>query len=169
METTNTISFKQDLENLQKYLFHFAYKLTSNREDASDLLQDTSLKALRNADRFVPGTNFKAWMSTIMKNIFINRYRKIMCSQTRVEYTDNPYLLNLSQDSGCNTDGNCDLKEIVRAIHGLPVEQKIPVIMCASGFKYVEIAQKLNVPIGTVKSRIYVARVKLQAELREFI
>jgi RNA polymerase sigma-70 factor (ECF subfamily) len=165
----NTISFKNNLENIQKYLFGFAYKLTANREDANDLLQDASLNALNNEDKFVPGTNFKAWMSTIMKNIFINRYRKIMCSQTRIDYTDNLYILNLPQDSECHVDGNCDLKEIVRAIHGLPVEQKIPITMYVSGFKYVEIAQKLELPLGTVKSRIHVARVKLQAELQDFI
>jgi RNA polymerase sigma-70 factor (ECF subfamily) len=165
----NTVSFKNNLENIQKYLLGFAYKLTGNREDANDLLQETSLKALCNENKFVPDTNFEAWMSTIMKNLFINRYRKTMSSQARVEYTDNPYLLNLAKDSGCNTDGNYDLKEIVRAIHGLPVEQKIPVTMYASGFKYIEIARKLNIPTGTVKSRIHFARIKLQAELREFI
>ncbi|KAA6316976.1 ECF RNA polymerase sigma factor EcfG [termite gut metagenome] len=165
----NTISFKQDLENIQKYLLGFAYKLTANREDANDLLQDTSLKALRNEGKFIPGTNFKAWMCTIMKNLFINNYRKTVSGQIRINYTDSLYLLNLPQDSKCHTDGNCDLKEIVHAIHELPLEQKIPISMYASGFKYVEIARKLHLPMGTVKTRIHVARVKLQAELQDFV
>ncbi|KAA6346414.1 ECF RNA polymerase sigma factor EcfG [termite gut metagenome] len=165
----NSVSFKQDLGNIQKYLSGFAYKLTGNREDANDLLQDTSLKDLRNEEKFIQGTNFKAWMCTIMKNLFINNYRKTVGGQLRINYTDNLYLLNFSQDSGCNADGNCDLKEIVRAIHGLPVEQKIPITMYASGFKYIEIAQRLSIPLGTVKSRIAFARRNLQAELQDFI
>ncbi|KAA6351241.1 ECF RNA polymerase sigma factor EcfG [termite gut metagenome] len=165
----NSVNFQQNLENIQKYLFGFACQLTGNREDASDLLQDTSLKALRNEDKFVPGTNFKAWMGTMMKNIFINNYRKTACSQIRIDYTDNLYILDLPQNSECHVDGNCDLKEIVHAIHELPLEQRIPISMYASGFKYVEITRRLNLPMGTVKTRIYSARVKLKAELQDFI
>ena len=78
----------------QEELLRFAYKLTANREEANDLLQETSLKALDNEDKFMPDTNFKGWMYTIMRNIFINNYRKIVRDQTYVDQTDNLFHLN---------------------------------------------------------------------------
>ena len=95
-----SLSFRKDLIGVQEELLRFAYKLTANREEANDLLQETSLKALDNEDKYVPDTNFKGWMYTIMRNIFINNYRKIVRDQTFVDTTDNYYHLNLPQDSG---------------------------------------------------------------------
>ena len=90
-----SLSFRKDLIGVQEELLRFAYKLTANREEANDLLQETSLKALDNEEKYVPDTNFKGWMYTIMRNIFINNYRKIVRDQTFVDQTDNLYHLNL--------------------------------------------------------------------------
>ena len=84
-----SLSFRKDLIGVQEELLRFAYKLTTDREEANDLLQETSLKALDNEDKYTPDTNFKGWMYTIMRNIFINNYRKVVRDQTFVDQTDN--------------------------------------------------------------------------------
>ena len=95
-----SVSFRKDLVGVQDELLRFAYKLTTDREEANDLLQETSLKALDNEDKYMPDTNFKGWMYTIMRNIFINNYRKVVRDQTFIDRTDNLYHLNLPQDTG---------------------------------------------------------------------
>lgn len=95
----NNITFKKDLLGVQDDLLRFAYKLTSDREEANDLLQETSLKALDNEEKYTPDTNFKGWIYTIMRNIFINNYRKVVRDQTFVDTTDNLYHLNLPRDA----------------------------------------------------------------------
>ena len=165
-----SLSFRKDLIGVQEELLRFAYKLTANREEANDLLQETSLKALDNEEKYVPDTNFKGWMYTIMRNIFINNYRKIVRDQTFVDQTDNYYHLNLPQDSGfMSTEGAYDLKEMHRIVDALPKEYKVPFPMHVSGFKYREIADKLGLPLGTVKSRIFFTRQRLQQELKDFV
>lgn len=165
----NNLSFRKDLINLQDELFRFAYKLTTDREEANDLLQETTLKALDNEEKFLPDTNFKGWMYTIMRNIFINNYRKVMRDQTFVDQTDNQYHINQSQDEKFESNENLyDLKEMRRIVNALPKEYKIPFSMHISGFKYREIAEKLNLPLGTVKSRIFFTRQRLQVELKDF-
>ncbi|MCD7900648.1 MAG: RNA polymerase sigma factor [Bacteroides sp.] len=164
-----SFSFEKNLVAMQDELYRFAYKLTSNSNEADDLLQETSLKALDNEDKYTPGTNFKGWMYTIMRNIFINNYRKVVREQTYVDQTDNLYHLNLPQDSGfVSTEGAYDLKEMRRIVNSLPLEYKQPFSMHVAGFKYREIAEKLDLPLGTVKSRIFFTRQRLQDELRDF-
>ena len=164
-----SISFRKDLIGVQDELLRFAYKLTTDREEANDLLQETSLKALDNEDKYMPDTNFKGWMYTIMRNIFINNYRKVERDQTFVDQTENLYHLSLPQESGFeSTESSYDLKERHRIGNSLPKEYKVPFSMHASGFKYREIAEKLNLPLGTVKSRIFFTRQKLQEELKDF-
>ena len=164
-----SISFRKDLIGVQDELLRFAYKLTTDREEANDLLQETSLKALDNEDKYMPDTNFKGWMYTIMRNIFINNYRKVVRDQTFVDRTENLYHLNLPQESGFeSTESSYDLKEMHRIVNSLPKEYKVPFEMHVSGFKYREIAEKLNLPLGTVKSRIFFTRQKLQEELKDF-
>ena len=137
--------------------------MTADREEANDLLQETSLKALDNEEKFTPDTNFKGWMYTIMRNIFINNYRKTVRDQTFVDQTDNLFHLNLPQDSGFDsTEGAYDLKEIHRIVNALPKDYRVPFAMYVSGFKYREIAEKLGLPLGTVKSRIFFTRQRLQ-------
>ena len=165
----SSVDFKRDLVSVQDELLRFALKLTANREEANDLLQETSLKALDNEEKFAPDTNFKGWMYTIMRNIFINNYRKVVREQTYVDQTDNLYHLNLPQDSGFeSTEGAYDLKEMRRVVNALPTDYRVPFSMHVAGFKYREIADKLNLPLGTVKSRIFFTRQKLQEELKDF-
>ena len=164
-----TTTFTQNLLGMQSELRRFALKLTADIEDANDLLQETSLKALDNEDKYTPDTNFKGWMYTIMRNIFINNYRKTVRDQTFVDNTENLFHLNLPQDSGFeSTEGNYDLKEIRKIVHSLPKEYRVPFSMYVSGFKYREIAEKLGLPIGTVKSRIFFTRQRLQKDLKDF-
>ena len=99
----NSNSFQQRLLGLQDNLLNFAYMLTSNREEAKDLLQDTTLKALDNEEKYIDNINFKGWVFTIMRNIFINNYRRIVRNQTIVDQTEDLYHLNLPQESGFNT------------------------------------------------------------------
>lgn len=164
-----TTTFAQNLLSIQTELFHFAFKLTADREEANALLQETSLKALDNEEKYTSETNFKGWVYTIMRNIFINNYRKVLRDQTYVDQTDNQFYLNqgnnLAEDS---LEGSYDLKEIRRTVNELPKEYRIPFMMYVSGFKYREIADKLGLPLGTVKSRIYFTRQRLQEELKDF-
>lgn len=164
-----TANFAQDLLSVQTELLNFAYKLTADREEANDLLQETSLKALDNEDKYTAETNFKGWIYTIMRNIFINNYRKALRDQTYVDQTDNQFYLNQNIDiEADSTEGSYDLKEMRRIVNALPKEYRIPFSMYVSGFKYREIADKLGLPLGTVKSRIYFTRQKLQEELKDF-
>ena len=113
--------FDKALVALQNELHCFAYKLTADKDEAEDLLQETMLKALDNKDKFNPGTNFKGWMYTIMRNIFINNYRKVVRDQTFIDRTDNLYHLNLPQDAGFeSTEKAYDLKEMHRVVNTLP-------------------------------------------------
>ena len=165
----NSVQFQERLMGLQENLLNFAYMLTSNREESKDLLQDTTLKALDNEEKYIDNVNFKGWVFTIMRNIFINNYRKVVRDQTFVDQTDNLYHLNLPQESGFqSTESAYDLKEMHRIVNALPREYKIPFSMHVSGFKYREIAEKLGLPLGTVKSRIFFTRQKLQQELKDF-
>lgn len=104
-----------------------------------------------------------------MRNIFINNYRKVVRDQTFVDQTDNLYHLSLPQESGFDsTESRYDLKEMHRIVNSLPKEYKVPFSMHVSGFKYREIAEKLDLPLGTVKSRIFFTRQRLQEELKDF-
>lgn len=161
--------FEEKLLTLQGNMLNFAYMLTSNRDDAYDLLQDTTLKVLDNEEKYVENTNFKGWVFTIMRNIFINNYRKVAREATMVDQTEDLYHLNLSQDSGLETpEGGIAVDEITRAINSFSDEYRIPFSMHVSGYKYSEIAEKMDLPLGTVKSRIFFARQRLQDILKDY-
>ncbi|MCL1943395.1 MAG: RNA polymerase sigma factor [Candidatus Azobacteroides sp.] len=163
------IEFEKDLLGMQDNLLRFAYTLTSDREEAKDLLQDTTLKALDNQDKYIENVNFKGWVFTIMRNIFINNYRKVVRNQTMIDQSEDLYHLNLPQDSGFETpDGAYTIQEINKAITGFTNEYKIPFSMHVSGYKYSEIAERMSLPLGTVKSRIFFARQQLQAILKDY-
>lgn len=137
----DTAKFRKELLEVQSELQRFAYKLTADKDEANDLLQETSLKALDNMDKYMPDTNFKGWVYTIMRNIFINNYRKVVRDQTFVDRTDNLYHMNQSQEfENYTTENNYDTKEIYRVVHNLPKEYRVPFMMHLSGFKYREIA-----------------------------
>lgn len=164
-----TVDFRQKLTSLQANMLNFAYMLTSDREDAADLMQDTMLKVLDNADKFTDNSNFKGWVFTIMRNIFINNYRRVARSATIVDQTEDLYHLNLSQDSGLETpEGAFGANEITDAINAFPDEYRIPFSMHVAGYKYNEIAEKMDLPLGTVKSRIFFARKKLQERFSDY-
>lgn len=161
--------FQSNLMNLQANLLNFAYMLTSNRDDAYDLLQDTTLKALDNEDKYAENTNFKGWVFTIMRNIFINNYRRAGRAATVVDTTENLYHLNLCQESGIETpEGAYGVNEISAAIDEIADEYRIPFVMHVQGYKYNEIAEHMNLPLGTVKSRIFFARKKLQTRFADY-
>ena len=163
---TTQETFKQKLVNLQGNLLNFAFQLTSNREQAEDLLQDTTLKALDNEAKFAADTNFKAWIFTIMRNIFINNYRQQVRQATVVDRTEDLYHLNISQDSGLDTpEGSYAMQEITAVLESFSDDFRVPFNMMVAGYKYSEIAEKLYLPVGTVKSRIFFARKRLQQQL----
>lgn len=165
----NSVTFTKELIGVQDELLRFAYKLTADREEANDLLQETSLKALDNEDKYEPQSNFKGWIYTIMRNIFINNYRRIVREQTFVDTSENHYHLNGSGETSVESaESAYDLKEMHRVVNALPKEYRIPFSMHVAGFKYREIAEKLDLPIGTVKSRIFFTRQRLQRELKDF-
>ncbi len=162
-------NFQAKLLDLQSNLLNFAYMLTSNKDDAYDLLQDTTLKALDNEDKYVENVNFKGWVFTIMRNIFINNYRKVVRSATVIDQTEDLYHLNLPQESGLETpEGTVAATEISSAINSFSDDYRIPFTMHVSGYKYNEIAEKMNLPLGTVKSRIFFARKRLQEMLKDY-
>ena len=162
-------NFENKLLSLQSNLLNFAYLLTSNRDDAYDLLQDTTLKALDNEDKYVDNVNFKGWVFTIMRNIFINNYRKVVRSATVIDQTEDLYHLNLPQESGLETpEGSIAATEITAAINSFSDEYRVPFSMHVAGYKYNEIADKMNIPLGTVKSRIFFARKRLQEMLKDY-
>ncbi len=163
------VQFEKELLALQSNMRNFAFSLTMNRDDAEDLLQDTTLKVLNNKDKFTENINFKGWVLTIMKNIFINNYRKIVRNQTVIDKTEDLHHLNLPQNSGFDSpEGSYSIREINNNIDAFPDEYRIPFSMHLQGYKYEEIAQTMNLPLGTVKSRIFLARKRLQEQLKDY-
>ena len=161
--------FQTKLMAIQNNLLNFAFMLTSNRDNAYALLQDTTLKALDNEDKYIDNTNFKGWVFTIMRNIFINNYRRVVRSATVIDQTEDLYHLNLSQDSGLETpEASFGAGEITDVINSFPDDYRIPFSMHVAGYKYNEIAEKMNLPLGTVKSRIFFARKKLQTRFADY-
>ena len=160
------IEFYSSFEKLNSSLNSFAYNLTKNQEEAKDLYQETAYRAITNRDKFDPGTNFKAWTFTIMKNIFINNYRKKVKSATIIDTTDNLFFLNSGSVSLDNDAGrNILMEELEGMIDGLDDSIKTPFMMHYIGHKYQEIADHLDLPLGTVKSRIFFARKELKTKI----
>ncbi len=159
----STTEFNDKFDSMSAILNSFAYNLTKNVEDAKDLYQETAFRAMTNREKFRPGTNFKAWLFTIMKNIFINNYRKKVKSNTIMDSTDNLFYIN-SGDTTISNDGESDImmKELNKMIEVLDDSIKIPFLMHYRGYKYQEIADHLDLPLGTVKSRIFFARKELK-------
>ena len=164
-----SLSFKKDLIGVQDELLRFAYKLTTDREEANDLLQETSLKALDNEDKYMPDTNFKGWMYTIMRNLFINNYRRVTREMSMMDDSYSIGRQNLLEvEDGERFEYAYDLKELHKVINAVPESMRKPFLMYVAGFKYNEIAEKMGLPIGTIKSRLFFVRKRLQKELKEF-
>jgi RNA polymerase sigma-70 factor (ECF subfamily) len=163
------IEFNHKLMSMQPKLGFFARSLAIDPEDAKDLLQETLYKALINRDKFQGDKNLKAWVFTIMKNTFINNYRRNVRSNTIVDSTDNSYFLNLGSESVFqNPESSHSEKEIRKAISELPEDYRIPFEMHTKGYKYKEIAEYLDQPLGSVKSKIFFARKRLMERLKDF-
>ncbi len=163
--------FTSTVVGLSSNLKPFAINLTQDVEDANDLVQETIYRALTNEDKFREGTNLKAWLFTIMKNIFINGYRRRVKRKTIIDTTDNLYYINANSSKSTvanRSESNFMMEDIMQAIVELNDEYRIPFMMHYKGFKYQEIAEDLDLPLGTVKSRIFFARKDLKEKLKVY-
>jgi len=140
----------------------FAITLTRDRETAQDLYQETLFKAFANRERYQSGTNIKAWLCTIMRNIFINEYRR---NERKRAVHDSVQYAAQNSTYSISAEGSLQLKEINSAIYNLPVIFKKVCLLYLQGYKYNEIADVLNEPLGTIKSRIHFARKLLQKQI----
>lgn len=163
------IEFNEMLLSNADFLKPFAINLTRDSEAANDLYQETLYKALANHDKYNAGTNIKAWLFTIMRNIFINNYRRKAKQKTIFDNSPNDYLINLNQGTVSNTaETNLRMKEINKAIRQLPEIFKTPFLLYFDGYKYSEIADALQEPLGTIKSRIHFARKLLKEQISRY-
>lgn len=162
----STMEFDKILVNNAEFLKPFAITLTRDTEAAKDLFQETLFRALANKDKYNVGTNIKAWLYTIMRNIFINNYRRKAKQNTIFDSTANEALINSSQSVAANAAiSNLQLKDIQQAVHGLPEIFRNPFLLYFDGYKYHEIADMLSEPLGTIKSRIHFARKLLKEQI----
>ena len=157
-------------------MYNFAYRLTSDGDDAKDLVQDTYLKAYRFVDSFQPGTNAKAWLFRILKNSFINNFRKKSKEPNKVDYQEVESYYNSDEvDEKITTDLRTETTkemigdEVSIALNSLAVDFRTVVILCdLEGFTYEEMAKILDIPIGTVRSRLHRARNLLKEKLQSY-
>jgi len=155
--------FNLNIITISKALKPFAMRLTRDLDEAKDLLQETLIKAFSNREKFTEGTNLKAWMYTIMKNTFITNYQKMVKKNTFIDNTENAYYINSANYVSKNEAlTNFSLEDINKALNLLNEEYRSPFMLYFRGFKYYEIAEKLDIPIGTVKNRIHIARKELK-------
>ncbi len=168
--------FEDELLPHADALYNFAYHLTYNEADANDLVQDTFLKAFRFLNSYDSGTNAKAWLFRILKNGFINEYRKKKKEPNKVDYEDIVAYQDADDDAGTATydlredifDGMMG-DEITIALNKLPIDFKTVILLCdIEGFSYEEIAKIIDIPIGTVRSRLHRARNMLKESLKEY-
>ncbi|MDR0940384.1 MAG: RNA polymerase sigma factor [Mediterranea sp.] len=165
------VEFTQGILAMEKDLHRFAYKLTANHDSANDLVQDCVLHALDNHEKFTYAKNLKGWMYTLMRNIFINNYRRTVREMNIID--DNYSLssnqqLQIEDEEGDRFEFAYDMKQLYKVIHTIPDDIKVPFQMFVAGFKYREIAEKLGLPMGTVKSRLFFIRKRLKEELKDF-
>ena len=162
----STVEFNQMLVSNTDFLRPFAFTLTRDNETAKDLLQETIYRAIANRDKYNVGTNIKAWLYTIMRNIFINQYRRKVKQNTIFDSTPNDYFIDAHQTAVSNAaEGKLKLKEIQNALHQLPEIFKHPFMLYFEGYKYHEISEMLQEPLGTIKSRIHFARKLLKEQI----
>ncbi len=155
--------FNSNILSISKALKPFAMRLTRDLDDAKDLLQDTLIKAFTNREKFSEGTNLKAWMYTIMKNTFITNYQKMVKKNTFIDTTENLHYLNSAKYTTVNgAVSQFAMDDINKALEILHEDYRTPFVMYFRGFKYYEIAEKLDIPLGTVKNRIHIARKELK-------
>ena len=161
--------FSSTILSHKQFLYQLAYKLTKNAEDSNDLLQETYFKALKNSEKFKEGTNIKGWLYTIMKNTFINAYRTRKNRNTFVDETDNKYFINAGEaEKASSADSTVDHEYMMKQINSVEKAYVETFMMYYNGYKYDEISEILGIPLGTVKSRIFLARKKMMAKLQDY-
>ncbi len=165
----STTEFSELIVSHKSFLNQLAMKLTKSVDDSDDLIQDTLFKALKNKDKYQDGTNLKGWLYTIMKNTFINNYRKKKMQNTFVDETENKYFINSKEsDKDSNTDYRVDHQYLMKQIDSIDKYYVDTFMMHYNGYKYEEIAEILGIPLGTVKSRIFLARKKMMDKLMDY-
>lgn len=162
------MEFNNLLVNSSEFLRPFAITLTRDSEVAKDLFQETIYRALANRDKYNVGTNIQAWLYTIMRNIFINNYRRKIKQNTIIDTSANDFLLDNRQMQVNNTESSVFVKEIMSHIYKLPEIFKRPFLLYFDGYRYHEIAHMLGEPLGTVKSRIHFARKMLKSQVHRY-
>jgi len=161
------IEFNTRILNEKSALKNFALSLTHNIDDALDLLQDTYVKAITYREKFEDSTNLKAWLFTIMKNTFINAYRRNTKIKQLVSKGDDISMNRaFKQNSYDHSESRMNAKEIIKQIETLEDQYKVPFTRYYTGYKYEEIAQEMRLPLGTIKSRIFIARKILMGALQ---
>jgi len=163
----STSNVAQQLPNVEKYLQNFAYYMTQNGTEAQDLYQDTVLKVLTKGHLFKQGTNFKAWCATIMRNLFINGYRRKKRANIVLDHSNNNHYINSGKTVNNDGEWKVSYEELVSLVNDLPKSLSIPFVMRYRGYKYDEIAEALKLPMGTVKSRIFLARRQLKKQFNK--
>ena len=162
----NVAEFRQQVAQLRPALRAFTFRFTSDREISQDLVQDTILKALTYGDKYRENTNLKGWLYTIMRNTFINNYRRSKVVKVTRDTTDELYYLNIEdQHTFRNPQSSLEFSEIWKNVNDIRDELLVPFRMHATGYKYEEIALHLSLPLGTVKNRIFHARKEIQKKL----
>jgi RNA polymerase sigma-70 factor (ECF subfamily) len=160
------IEFNYAIYNTSRSLKSFAVRLTKDWDDANDLLQDTLVKAFLNREKYTDGTNLKAWLYTIMKNTFITNYQKMVRRNTYIDVSDNLHYINNSSSAVENEAyQGFAMEDIQKALDAVEDIYSKPFMMYFNGYKYHEISEKLDLPIGTVKNRIHMARKELKERL----
>jgi RNA polymerase sigma factor (sigma-70 family) len=163
------IEFNTKILSERPSLKSFALSLTRNSEDAMDLIQETYVKAITYRSKFEDSTNLRAWLFTIMKNTFINAYRRNVKSKSFIVKGDELALQKaFKQNSYDHSESRMNSKEILEKIQALEDQYKVPFTRYYNGYKYEEIAKELSLPLGTVKSRIFIARKILMNELSHY-
>ena len=169
MRTIRT-DFNSQLYTHKEGLLSFAMSFTKDADDAADLVQDTLLKAIHYAQNFKEGTNLKAWLYTILRNTFINNYRRKQRVKAMITVTDEISSDQLKFSSTNNQGENkCTMEDINKALGKLQPCYSVPFLRFFEGYKYHEIADMLNIPIGTVKTRIHIARQVLKTNLKMYV
>ena len=167
--SNSSSSLRDKILAIQSNLLKYAYVLTSDRDSAYDLVQDTTLKALDSQDKFTDNSNFVGWMFTIMRNLFINEYRRQARSVVDVDHSDDLFKLDApSVTSREGPDESFAVAEIMSVIDSYPEEYRVPFRLYLAGYRYSEIARRMHLPLGTVKSRIFFARRRLRHDLDDY-
>ncbi|SDZ82002.1 RNA polymerase sigma factor [Pedobacter hartonius] len=161
--------FNYQITAHKQMLFNFAFGFTKNYDDADDLVQDTFVKAIRYANLYTEGSNMQAWLYTILRNTFINNYRKSTMRNKIIDVAEDFTSFQLLKSSATNRGIDRLMSEdINKAFRMLPDVYSVPFLRYFEGYKYCEIAVELGIPLGTVKTRIHVARKLLQSTLKMY-